>query len=778
MIKKILCVLLAAAVMAGSCGCKGGNGDGNKGEEAPTTEQRGGYIETEVTFSSSENLRMPSMGTVKNFVLNPDGSIYYRCLRFDDAGAKSGVYRLNGTEAELICGDVEKAIGNNNANVFSFFDGCAYAMVYPSKNSPEVKFVRVPFSGDNADAEKLLLIDEIFKNAGGLSNSSTTLYPLTQDRYAVVAQNFNYSDESISYHLVNEQTMESKEIMSFNYKQGDSSMVIANPGEAYELFETNEVVFFRCFNDKAYASIYSLGEDRLLEGETAFNYEGSYCIFAGADTEALYFLDEGGINRVARGGSIVERIMEANRYELVSPQWIPVGAVRAPDGDFYVCLYNISSGEGKVMLYSYDADIIIPAQTEFRIIASTNTPPIRAAIDAFRREHRDLNVETVFINDSASGAYVVGWDDSLSAEERLIQQEELLKAAKAEIIAGNGANLLLLEAADMKELADAGCFMDLSEAVPRGEMPAAIYETLKNENGVPAIPVELTVPCLYGLKENLDGVNSIDDIFAKADELGLYAFKCESKAQAFDYFIYTSYNSIIGSGELNEANFKKFLVYVDELLDKYSYSEYGGTNPLIDNTSHPSEWLHTSLGAYRGDNPKVAFGMVTDYGVAGLNELFSIYSFGQGESAYTAAWFKLMPGLDEGAFVPGMCAGINVNSANTEAAEEFINLLISEEVQLGDEYSIINNGYSITVLPSVTQMFADALVERAFTPALTEEEAKTLRYDFVALTNSLKTPEIIDNETLLILCDATEKYCENEITADEAVSEVKARLGN
>lgn len=75
----------------------------------------------------------------------------------------------------------------------------------------------------------------------------------------------------------------------------------------------------------------------------------------------------------------------------------------------------------------------------------------------------------------------------------------------------------------------------------------------------------------------------------------------------------------------------------------------------------------------------------------------------------------------------------------------------------------------------MTQKFGDALVERVWAEYMTEEE-KGIRFDFVELTNSLKTPEIIDDETLLILCDATEKYCAGEMTADEATAYVKTRL--
>jgi hypothetical protein len=395
-------------------------------------------------------------------------------------------------------------------------------------------------------------------------------------------------------------------------------------------------------------------------------------------------------------------------------------------------------------------------------------------VDVFRQEHRDVAVEVIFFDDSASGAFLVHEGSGLTYEELLALKAEILSAVKTEVSAGGGADLLFLDANDMKEFVDAGYLLDLSETVPRGEMPAAIYETFKNESGITAIPVSLSVPCLYGMKENIGGVNTIDDIFAKADELGLYAFQCETIPQAFDYFIYTSYNSIIGTGELNEENFKKFLVYVDELLKRYSYSEFAEEAKLLGN-EHPNYWLSSCLSAYRGSNPRAAFGMDPDYGVAGLNELFNVMYTESGNSVFSGAWFKPMPGLDEGAFLPRMCAGINANSENAELAAEFLNLLVSKEIQLGDEDNIDHNGYHISILPSVTQKFGDALVERVWAEYMTEEE-KGIRFDFVELTNSLKTPEIIDDETLLILCDATEKYCAGEMTADEATAYVKTRL--
>ncbi|NLC78247.1 MAG: hypothetical protein GX683_00735 [Ruminococcaceae bacterium] len=330
MLKKIICALLAAAVIVSATACQGVSEEQKTGQ---TPEQKGGFIENEVIFNSSEDLILLSQGNVKSIIVNFDGTVNCLCmydLASDEEGIKQSVFAINGNEGEPLCKDFGAKFGESY-NLLSVDEGYAYAETYQSKSASftESTIMMASITDDNSEAVRLSILDALPQN---VEKKVFQLQALPQNRYIVAVLNSESQPSKLNYFVIDAASNESYELLS-------NIEVSAGLTIRY-ISETDELAIRRQKDGKGSVGVFSLGEKKMLSEETTFSYEGGYSILAGADAEAIYFVDGGGINRVTRGGTIVERIMEAKRYELNSPQWTPLDAVRTPDGEFYVTMFN------------------------------------------------------------------------------------------------------------------------------------------------------------------------------------------------------------------------------------------------------------------------------------------------------------------------------------------------------------------------------------------------------------------------------------------------------
>ncbi len=75
-----------------------------------------------------------------------------------------------------------------------------------------------------------------------------------------------------------------------------------------------------------------------------------YPYLIGADREAIYYIDQNGINRMVHGGVISELLVEAEGCELGSSNW-SVERAAAADGGFYVLFRNHNDATSRKLVY-------------------------------------------------------------------------------------------------------------------------------------------------------------------------------------------------------------------------------------------------------------------------------------------------------------------------------------------------------------------------------------------------------------------------------------------
>ena len=126
----------------------------------------------------------------------------------------------------------------------------------------------------------------------------------------------------------------------------------------------------------------------------------------------------------------------------------------------------------------------------------------------------------------------------------------------------------------------------------------------------------------------------------------------------------------------------------------------------------------------------------------------------------------LLPGLADGAWVPHVLAGISETSGQKELAADFLEAMLSHEVQ---DYCV---GDGLPALQAGLNAQFDRLSGRDSEPAY--GMGRLDKTDFEALLAGLKTPMLADATLKEKIGAGAEAYCRGELTLEEALGQIKS----
>jgi ABC-type glycerol-3-phosphate transport system substrate-binding protein len=126
----------------------------------------------------------------------------------------------------------------------------------------------------------------------------------------------------------------------------------------------------------------------------------------------------------------------------------------------------------------------------------------------------------------------------------------------------------------------------------------------------------------------------------------------------------------------------------------------------------------------------------------------------------------LFPGFDPGAWLPGAITGISADTQRPEFAAEFLQTMLSEEVQ--------QHSYGIG-LP-ITRAGMAAQIEALNDTRFGISDSAEFNIDIDSLMNQLKTISIADTVLKDMIWDTVERLCKDIIDIDDAVREVERNI--
>lgn len=376
-----------------------------------------------------------------------------------------------------------------------------------------------------------------------------------------------------------------------------------------------------------------------------------------------YVANQQGIHRITENGSIAETVMEGSNTYLGDAASMYLRGFVVGDSDEF---YGLFSGEEgwKLMQYVFDENAPAMAKTELSIYSLTENDTVSRAISAFRKEHPDVEIEYTWAVDRFE---VVSTDE--------------IRSLNTELLAGSGADILLLDGLSYKTYMEKGVLEDVTKVAKElereGVLPYVIQNTAQKDGKIYAISARIHVPLIYGTEEEVKACESLDALQAYAEknrEKKLFGYtEFDQIGMTLFHLFYPELQEEDGS--LDEEKLVKLLQTVCQLYENGGLKEYNGY-------SEKSKFYWLELKSYFMSNQEMTAPSYQEYvhmvETSGFDSIRDIY--------YSSGNIQASIESIKNYYVPYTIAGINASSLHKKVAKEFIPYLFKEEIQKKESY--------------------------------------------------------------------------------------------
>ena len=414
-------------------------------------------------------------------------------------------------------------------------------------------------------------------------------------------------------------------------------------------------------------------------------------LMAAAPDGTLYLASNDGVWKLGTQDEAPGKVMEGLHYTIGDPSTNLSGLLAKNDGSLLIVTGNsgsMSIGGGAVvssiriggggnivnggqdgaaqwLSYTWNPTLDLSNIKNLTITALEDSQQLRKAIADFQREHPDVHITLNSFMDANADANAIN---------------DYVRAINAELLAGKGGDILVLDGLPMDTYISKGILKDLTDALADIGILPGIREGSKAADGKTyAIPATFSFDTLWASKEKLEGVQSLEDLAAKADTVpdGRTVLAPQTVRQLLESFFPASKSAFTdanGRVRLDTPEFEAFLecllmVYTEpdastETNNPFGTRGGGGTRgfAMVDIQSLLNESVEYLKQTIMG-TMQVSMG----YSAAGESE---------------SAWINL-PSIDGASkgYTPSLLVGVNAQSQYADLATEFVKLLYSDEVQ-------------------------------------------------------------------------------------------------
>lgn len=460
-----------------------------------------------------------------------------------------------------------------------------------------------------------------------------------------------------------------------------------------------------------------------------------------------YLINEEGVSRLAKGGSVWEQIIEGQLSSFGMPSlYIENGIVKG-DEAFLVLFYDRDMGY-QLTHYRFDPNTPTKPTTEVNLYMLEDNMTMRQAIATYQRQNPG-----VFIN------IQVGIEEGGS-----VTKADAIRTLNTQLLAGKGPDLLLLDGLPVQSYIEKGVLLDMSdwanEKLEQGEWLQNIVGAFQEEGSIYTLPLRFSLSTMWGNKAIIENVKGIEDLatWAKSNPDKEVFYKMSPEKLMNILYGPTAHTWMDEKGQIKEAEFITFLEAIKELAQ-------------VDSVEGQDEmsWNFLSMEYMASKDTELHLENIS--GFDGLNYEYSgIAQRGDGD-------FGLIFAGKTSTFEPKGMIGINANSKYQEIATDIVKLALSKEVQsvkLGDGFSVHKETFEEQAILNANQDFLvfPVTFEKPIQMIHVTQEV----YTKVKELAEKATVAVVKDDVLLnLIIEETKGYFNGEKTAEEAASAVAKR---
>lgn len=362
--------------------------------------------------------------------------------------------------------------------------------------------------------------------------------------------------------------------------------------------------------------------------------------------------------------------------------------------------------------------------------------------------------------------------------------EDAIRALNAELAAGEGPDVLVLDGLPLDRLAAQGRLRDLTTLKDGLDGDAYFTNIVQAAGGSHAVPVSFSLPVAAGSTTLISRAKTASDLAALIAEDHTFADALATGTGAQE-LLAAFYPRLIEGGTLNQEALASFLSNARTVLLAAS-ERWHALNPASDidtvelalrNLSRPPVGGFSSCDLFLEEGTALTLGSLSsavDYAYLLLEE----------EQAPQPCAHKPLTEGTAPVFTPHTLLGINAATAQPDLAEEFVAFLLSDEMQenligagMGtgipvnkSAFAGLNadvDGYSVSFMDEDTVSKGEGGGEEYARGPLSAEEMTAC----VRLIESATTPVVYDQVIVDALAEALRRCCDGTATMEEAAEE-------
>ncbi|MDD5935151.1 MAG: ABC transporter substrate-binding protein [Clostridiales bacterium] len=758
--KKIVVWLSIIVLLVTMTGCD--QSTSSKQEQMPTSE-KAGYVEREALKPVLEDGEFIFKDTV-----NPKGQLEYMTMldTEDITNNKFNCYTLvDGTFQKTSLTWLEKASRELNIYPFEYChgqNGVDYVL-YIKSDADEAdeeegnRFYGLiresDTKGDYVDITPPYWMETIEDGSGhAIKNLQVT-------KDGVLCYRMDYTGEIVFY-----DTDKAKEITYGDF-------------ETYHDFIVKENTLYFITSDNSEIQVQHLGGEKA--NSITLSSSSDNQMFQVSDNGNVYLLDHQGIKEFKKGGTMWEIIMDAKKCCISEPSYIAERFLLVSDmkNSYYIHFRSEIEEKGDLYAsYTYEEDatlaseICVNSSTSvinnqkkiLKIYSMWDNTTLRQAISDYRREHPEVEIDyTVAVQDASA-----------------VTQADIVRTVNTDILAGNGADIFLMDDLPLASYIKKGVLMDMSDILSQiaskdGLLPN-IEESYRYDGKVYCMPMRIYVPIFAMNSDITEQLKTVEDIANYCKKTDVKLMEPHTYEELTNMFLYTYYNELFTEdGSLDQEKLSSFidnLSIIAKQTDAKAQGEYKsniGESGIKGANDRMREILSGSASLLLVEDITSS---ITFHG--------DIFNLQVNNYCCKGEYAPI-----NNTFVSNGLVGINKATKEPEIAKEFVSFLFSEKIQtlhLNDGFPVNEKALTTWITTPEDEDSTIGLSACGYSGKEVEVEINAISVEDkkkgINQIYTLKRPVYDDYIGMDMILQGTVEYLKGEKTLEEAVSKVVEKV--
>ena len=480
--------------------------------------------------------------------------------------------------------------------------------------------------------------------------------------------------------------------------------------------------------------------------------------------EGTYYLaNPKGIFVYKEDGSIVEQIYDAGRGVMgeTASSLIFNHFLAGENEDFYALYTDYETQELSICYYYYNGSVTSEVENELSVYSLYESRMIEDAVRKYEREHPETEV---------TYEYAVESDGSGNPEDAI-------DTLNTQLLNKEGPDLLLLDDLPVDSYIERGVLEDLTDYVEGLVSDGTILENIVKGTAVDGknyeLPAAFSLPVYYGTQETIKRLDTLESISQYMEENPKGKVLGAASLQQVAYLLFAAnYQDIQKDGVFSQDALVQILETAKAIWD---------ANPSEAMEEAWNTGFSSQVTSGKGLSAFASIGMdelYDDTGITGVEDVTGISSM--------AMMFDILVKHPEmtvenvnNMYTPANRMGINSSSSQKELAKDFMETVLSDEIQVGDYLEGLPiRVESLEKIPQISDA-SDMTIGSSYDGGPSREYGMPSAdqvQQIVDMAKQADTPLLIDRTVRNTFLECVENYAGGDVSAQEAAQDMSDKM--